>query len=195
MIVFIAGMPRSGSTFTFNIARELLERRGTIYHEFHSSILSVVERSGNADHLIVKGHSADAMTLRLLSIGAAQAICTVRRAEDAIASRMETFGLSLNRSMTDMSNWVSMFRRLPNSTLFIDFEEIEKNPIRTAIKIAHRICPRAALMEGISLARRYSKVSVKRFADQLRKGSAGTREIEESYYDVKTNFHRRHVSS
>lgn len=194
MIVFIAGMPRSGSTFTFNIARELLERRGTVYHEPHFSILSVLERSRDANHIIVKAHSADGTTLRLLSVGAAEIICTFRKAEDAIASRMETFGLTLDRSMADMSEWVSMFRKLPASTLFIDFDEIEKHPIRTTIKIARRICRGAALTEAITIARKYSKTNVKRFADQLKKEPGKTTEIGESFYDIKTYFHRRHVS-
>lgn len=32
-IVFIAGMPRSGSTFSFNVARDVLRARGSVYQE------------------------------------------------------------------------------------------------------------------------------------------------------------------
>jgi len=31
MIVLVAGMPRSGSTFSFNVARELLLARGSVH--------------------------------------------------------------------------------------------------------------------------------------------------------------------
>lgn len=129
LVVFIAGMPRSGSTFTFNIVRELLERRGTVYHEPHNCILAVLERSQNTNHLIVKAHSADAITLRFLSVGAAKVICTVRKPEDAIASRMQAFGFTLDEAIVQMSEWLSMFRALPASTLFLNFEEIENHPI------------------------------------------------------------------
>ena len=161
LIVFIAGMPRSGSTFTFNIVRELLERRGRVHHEPHYSILSVLERSENADHLIVKAHSADPMTLRLLSVGAAKVVCSFRRPEDAIASRMEAFDLTLKQSIEDMSSWLSMFRSLPASTLFLDFEEIQNHPVRTAIRIAREVCPGFVVTEAARLARKYSKKKLK----------------------------------
>jgi hypothetical protein len=121
----------------------------------------VLERSENADHLIVKAHSADPMTLRLLSVGAAKVVCSFRRPEDAIASRMEAFDLTLKQSIEDMSSWLSMFRSLPASTLFLDFEEIQNHPVRTAIRIAREVCPGFVVTEAARLARKYSKKKLK----------------------------------
>ena len=99
MIVFIAGMPRSGSTFSFNIVRRLLEARGSVYQEPTDDILGALERAGDATHLLLKAHQADDVTLALIKIGAVKAVCTVRKPEDAIASWMTTFGFTLAESL------------------------------------------------------------------------------------------------
>jgi hypothetical protein len=70
MIVFIGGMPRSGSTFSFNIARDLVERDGTVYQEPDSHLLDVVDRSAQSDHIVFKAHTADDTTIRLIQAGA-----------------------------------------------------------------------------------------------------------------------------
>ncbi|HEX6409545.1 MAG TPA: hypothetical protein VFZ88_03030, partial [Sphingomicrobium sp.] len=109
MIVFIAGMPRSGSTFSFNIARRLLEDRGSVYQEPTGDLLGAFERLGGAAHLLLKGHSADKVTLQLAQLGAMKVVCTVRKPADAIASWMTTFGFTLEQSLGHMEDWLRMF--------------------------------------------------------------------------------------
>jgi len=79
MIVFVAGMPRSGSTFSFNVAREILSLRGTVYHEYSHTLTEVVARSAGADHILWKDHSTDEASMRLIELGAASVICTFRK--------------------------------------------------------------------------------------------------------------------
>ena len=50
MIVLIAGMPRSGSTFSFNVVREILLARGSVYQESCEDVIGAVGRSGGTDH-------------------------------------------------------------------------------------------------------------------------------------------------
>src|SRR5437764_605665 len=109
MIVLIAGMHRSGSTFSFNVVRELLQRRGGAYQEVCSSVTSAVERSDGSGHVLVKEHLFDDVTLRLVELGAVKAVCTIRRPEDAVASLMETFGLGLDESIAHIHRWLVMF--------------------------------------------------------------------------------------
>jgi hypothetical protein len=195
MIVFIAGMQRSGSTFSFNVVRELLERRGTIYQEPFPSAVSVVERSNGASHVLFKAHNADDVTLRLIELGAVKVVCTVRKPEDAIASWMETFGFHLDESIACMHDWLRMFVRLRDHALVVRYEQIDRQPWRAALRIARLVCPDARLMEVIQVARRYSKKNVKFMADEFVAEADNIKDISFSYYDTKTFFHRRHVST
>jgi hypothetical protein len=195
MIVFLAGMQRSGSTFSFNVVRELLAQRGTIYQEPFPSAVSVVERSGNACHVLFKAHSADEFTLRLIELGAVKAVCTVRRPEDAIASWMETFGFQFNEAVAHMQEWLSMYARLRKHALVVPYEQIDRQPWRAALRIARHICPDARIMEVIRIARTHSKRNVKDMTDRLVNGMDNIQDISFSYYDTKTFFHRRHVST
>ncbi len=110
MIVFVAGMPRSGSTFTFNIVRGLLEARGRLHQIPVESVLSAVEDAGSADHLVFKGHAADEITIKLAKLSALKVICSTRKPEDAIASWMATFGFSIEESIAALNRWMVMYQ-------------------------------------------------------------------------------------
>jgi hypothetical protein len=195
MIVFLAGMPRSGSTFSFNVVRELLARRGTIYQEPISSAVSAVERSGSASHVLFKAHNTDDVTLRLIELGAVKVVCTVRRPEDAIASWMEAFGFQLDESIGAMQEWRRMFARLRDHALVVRYEQIDRQPWRAALRIARHVCPDASVMEVLRVARMYSKEKVKSATDELAKDGDNIVELSFSYYDRVTFLHRRHVAT
>ena len=84
-------MPRSGSTFSFNVAREILSARGSVYQEPREDVVEAVSRSGGTDHMLVKGHNLDAVSLALARAGGMRIIMTVHRVEDAMASWLEMF--------------------------------------------------------------------------------------------------------
>ena len=86
MIVFVAGMQRSGSTFVFNVAREVLSRSGRVYAEPSFSVPEVLIRSSGADHIILKSHIADDLLLSLTRHGAVKTFCTYRCVEDWMSS-------------------------------------------------------------------------------------------------------------
>lgn len=195
MIVFLAGMQRSGSTFSFNVVRDILARRGTVYQEAHPSAAAVVERSGDADHVLFKAHNTDGMTVRLVKLGAVKAVLTVRRPEDAIASWIETFGFDLDTSIAHFQDWLSMFARLRNHALVVRYDDIERLPWSAAWRIARYVCPDARLIEVMGIARARSKRRVKAMTDKLNVDDENVQHISFSYYDTKTFFHRRHVSS
>jgi hypothetical protein len=195
MIVFISGMQRSGSTFSFNIVRELLERRGTIYQEPFHDLLPVIERAGDADHVVLKAHTADDTTIRLVRLGAIKTICTVRKPEDAIASWIETFGFNLEESIERLRGWFVMFEQIRRHALIVPYALIDRHPRRAAWLIARYICPDASRIEVIRIALRYSKNNVIKISQNLQKDAPIIHDIGYSYYDEKTFFHRCHVSS
>jgi hypothetical protein len=195
VIVLVAGMPRSGSTFSYNIVRELLQRRGAVHKEHSFDFVSLVERESSADHVILKVHTADQLTLGLVKLGAIRAICTVRKPEDAIASWMQTFGFGVDASLETMFRWLEMFERLRYHALVLPYDYIDRHPVRAAIRIGNVVTPDARLLEVLSVARRYSKQKVAKITAAMRPDDEGTEDAGFSYYNQETFFHRRHVAN
>src|ERR1700728_1375490 len=113
MIVLIAGMPRSGSTFSFNVAREVLRARGSTHQSVDEDVIGPVCRSGGTSHVLVKGHNLDEPSLALARAGAMRIIMTVRRVEDALASWFIAFdAIPEDQSLQMMRNWLKLFAQL-----------------------------------------------------------------------------------
>jgi hypothetical protein len=195
MIVLIAGMPRSGSTFSFNVAREVLRARGTIYQEPVGDVIGAVSRSGGASHVLVKEHNLDEPSLALARAGAMRIIMTVRRVEDALASWFTAFdAIPEDQSLQIMRNWLKLFAQLRAHSLIVPYEQIDRYPWIATWRIARFLCP-VGPAEVIAIARRYRKAEVKRRAEELRVGDAGIIDAGFSHYDQQTFFHRRHVAA
>jgi hypothetical protein len=195
MIVFIAGMPRSGSTFSFNIVRRLLETRGSVHQEPTFDLLGALERAGEAKHLLLKAHQADDVTLPLIKIGAVKAVCTVRKPEDAIASWMTTFGFTLAESLDATETWLRMFSAIRPHALIVPFEEIDRKPKSAAWKIARYVCDDADELIVEEIASDYTKVKVKDLSVEVETRKGDIEDIGFSFYDKRTFFHRSHVSA
>ncbi len=195
MIVFIAGMQRSGSTFSFNVAKDILAARGSVYQDVSGSIADVVLKSGGPRHVIMKNHSADDLTVRLVKLGAVKAIITVRRPEDAIASWMETFGFDLDSSISELSEWLRMYARLRRHALVITYEQVDKQCFLAAYKIAKYLDPRATLPEIIRTEKANSKRNVMELAQSIRVGDAHVCNANFTAFHMKNYYHYRHVRS
>jgi hypothetical protein len=196
MIVFIAGMPRSGSTFSFNIAREALCARGRVHHENSRNVVAELARAGDADHILIKAHHLDDLSILLGRFGAMRVICTVRKPEDAVASWMQMFNTSEEEAIGGMRAWLQLYRQLKPFALTVSYRTIDRHPIMAAWQIMRFLFPRAAITEAWLRSRRYSKAEVKKRADALvDRNAAGIKDVGVSWYDKNTFFHRRHISS
>jgi hypothetical protein len=199
MIVFVGGMQRSGSTFSFNVVREILRRRGGVYQEVSPHVLGVVEQAAinvpQAKHVIVKAHSIDEPSLAALRLGGIHAICTVRRPEDAIASHIDVFGVNFEAAVDGIHEWLKRYGQIAPFALTINYELIERLPLWAAWRIARYVCPSVMPAEVVSIWRRHRKSAVKALTDNIKRDNPGVRDVGFSYYDLKTFYHRRHISS
>jgi hypothetical protein len=195
MIVLIAGMPRSGSTFSFNVAREILSARGSVYQEPCEDVIGAVGRSGGTDHVLVKGHNLDAASLALALAGGMRIIMTVRRVEDAVASWLETFDtVSESVTLDMMLAWLALYGQLRPKALIVPYEQIDRRPWLAVLRIARAICPVVYPSEVLRITRALNKAVVKREADELTRNDPNVRDAGFSYWHAQTFFHRRHVS-
>lgn len=194
MIVFLAGMQRSGSTFAFNVARDILLRRGTV-HQGASFDIPAELAAADCDHLLLKSHDMDELGIRLARSGAIRTICTMRRPEDAVASFMQVFGFSETDSIAMVKAWLGLYARIGSVALTLDYDLIDRHPIRAARMIGRFLFRDIGWIEAATIARRHSKRRVKAATDRLVRGDAGVHDLGYSYYDEMTFFHRNHVSA
>jgi hypothetical protein len=192
MIVVIAGMYRSGSTFSFNIAREILP--GTVDVVSANSITSADQVRPPGRHLVVKTHSPDQTLAEMIRASKATCICTYRKPEDAIASWMDTFGFSFDESVDTIRGWLAWHQTAQLPILNIAYETIEDRPLRAVLEIQRYLTGRVDRRIARALVSKYSKARIKKQFDALVDGAESIN-IGFSHYDPTTFFHRRHVSS
>ncbi|MBW4034830.1 MULTISPECIES: hypothetical protein [Acidiphilium] len=195
MIVFLAGMQRSGSTFAFNIARDVLTKRGKLHQQAAFDIPAELAAAGPCDHLLLKSHDMDELGINLARTGAIRVICTIRRPEDAVASFMETFGLPEADSIILIKAWLALYEKIRDVALTLDYDFLDRHPIRAAHTIGRFLSPDVGWREARTIARRHAKHAVKAMADHLDRTAPGVQDLGYSYYDQTTFFHRKHVSS
>ena len=194
MIIFIVGMQRSGSTFSFNIAREIVRARGTIHQEATNDVAAAIESSGKSEHILVKSHDISELGVALIRHGSAKAVCTVRKPEEAIASWLGTFGFGLDEAIEDFRRWLEMYRGIAPHALTIDYETIDRWPMLAAWRIARHLGLKASPVEAFRASRKFRKADIRerfRFLDRV---AGGVVDLGFSHYDQETFFHRRHVS-
>jgi hypothetical protein len=192
MFVAVCGMQRSGSTFSFNIVREILKRRGGVSFAAVASTASILDVT-QEKNLILKNHDLDEMGVALLKVGAMKGICTIRDPFEAIESWMEVFGFSLEQSMIDYGKWLTSFQAIQHDVLILRFDLIQDRPVVAIWKIARYLGFTLSPMEVLRLWRGYQKKSISKLSNELSGGSDKTVDIGFSYYDKENFFHRRHV--
>ena len=150
VIVLLAGMQRSGSTFAFNVARDVLRARGRVYQEApaEADVVGALARAGDAEHVLVKAHEADPLTISMVWHGAVRVVCTMRRIEDAAASWMEAFGWSEAETVEYLRAWLTLYARLRGAALLVPYAQLDRRPWLAAWRIAHFLCPDATPAEG-----------------------------------------------
>ena len=195
MILVVAGMQRSGSTFSYNVAREILQPRGGVTTLATNSFEDVIALSSTTEHFIIKTHEPDMLTSQLLEKNALPCICTIRKPEDAILSWMTVFGFSLENTLEIFTNWLKWHQGLSNHLLNIKYENIDTKPILVIWKIGQYLVRDFGLCEAVKIWRKYRKASVYRETQHLEQKNGNTIDIGFSYYDQHTFFHRRHISS
>lgn len=194
MVVIIGGMHRSGSTFSFNIAREILAKQGGVSVVTSDSLDVALASDSSTGNLIIKAHYPDPSMTGLIRKKVFYCICTTRKPEDAVASWMRTFNRDFESSVTVIGNWLEWYRRVSNYVLQINYETVDLHPLYAILKIQKYLLGRRNLVDAIRLWRKYNKKRLKKFCDALEENDS-TRKTVFGYCDRETLFHKRHISS
>lgn len=192
MIVIIAGMYRSGSTFTFNIAREILQ--GAVDVLSANSVTAAELVRAQQRHLVIKSHLPDDALVEMINSGQAVCVRTYRKPEEAVASWIDTFGYSFEDSVKAIRGWMDRHHSAHCDALNIPYEMIEERPLSAILMIQYYLFGRINRPQARELNARYNKAQIKQRCDAM-VDNADNVNIGFSYYNPETFFHRRHVSS
>lgn len=191
MIVVAGGMIRSGSTFTFNIARELLALEGSLEWDTANSLIKSVDGYNN---YLLKSHNPDVDIIGGILAGDICCICTIRRPDEAIASWMRTFGFSFEHGLSTIVTWLEWYSKVEKNVLTIPYFSVEETPRMVILDIAKYLNINCEASFCDDITERYDKSKIKLKYDNLKKED-GTIDLGFSYYDPETFFHRRHIST
>ena len=144
MLVLCNGMPRSASTWSFNVVMTLLRAcaAGEVHGGYDENVGRFLKNGPVcARHLVLKYHNEDAMGSRLVQVEAARAIYTRRDPADAVASFMRMFGVDFERAVAVITDSLAMHRRMASfgQVLALDYALIMDDPLAAVSRIANHL--------------------------------------------------------
>jgi hypothetical protein len=141
MLVICNGMPRSASTWSFNVAVGLL-RRSTpvvnVHGGYNDNVTEFLASVPAGSHAVLKCHLLDAHGRSLSQTGAAKVIYTKRDLADAVVSFMAMFGARFEQALTVIYASLQLYRLhvATGHALIVDYDQIISSPIETIGRIA-----------------------------------------------------------
>lgn len=138
-LTLCTGMMRSGSTWSFNVARlvgqlqaqQLGLPMGSEYLDCHFLDRFIDRHFNNDAIVIIKVHSPAEGALELIKSGHVKNICTFRDPRDCVASRQrfenEPFEKSI-QFITSNLKYINLYKQLGH-TLFIRYEDMKKDEL------------------------------------------------------------------
>jgi len=135
-------MPRSASTWSFNVAVGLLRRcdpNASVYGGYNEAIAHFLESVPlPSAHVILKCHTLDAVGRTLARSGAAKVIFTWRDIADAAASFMAMFNHSFEHSLAVMDSALELhrFHLDGGNAVILEYDQVTSNPTEAIRRIA-----------------------------------------------------------
>lgn len=194
MVVIIAGMYRSGSTFTYNIVRELLQADGKVDSYACDSFDELLLNPPSEHHIVIKTHQPCPLMTHLIKQQSIKCVASIRKPEDAIASWVNVFNASLEDSVIIVKDWIIWHATVVSQVLNIQYAAIDGHPYLTVLRIQWYLFKRINILAAYKLYKKYNKEKLKKELDALT-ASSNTTDAGFSYYDNTTLFHRKHISS
>ena len=131
MLILCNGMPRSASTWAYNVAMALLRGTGQRVHGgYGDRLVEFLKSAPPADHVVVKSPFLTPVGRTLARTGAARVIYTWRDPADAIGSAMAVFDKPFDELLTviDASLELRAFHRSTGNAVILAYDRITTDP-------------------------------------------------------------------
>jgi len=191
--VICSGMPRSGSTWSYNACRLLLGNppygyvgSGTDGDAVDNDMRQFM--SDNPESFCVKCHYPGPWTLSKIQSGDLFNVFTFRDPRDAVLSRMDAFDVSFEEAMADLEISHSYLdTMIASRTFFLNFTSIVYRPQCAVFEIAHRLGVQV-LHEEVSTI--VAELSIRRTQKRIE----SELEFDPTFHHNKTwLYHRTHI--
>ncbi len=197
MLVICDGMPRSASTWSFNVVLALLRRSQpdcVVHSGYDENIARFLETVSSTGHTVVKCHGLDTRGRALARSGRAKSIYTWRDPADATVSAMQMFGYDFERSLTVIDSSLDLYRfhRRWGNALILDYEQIMSASIESVGRIAAFLGLDDRPDTVLAIAEQTSLERVKKNAESLTDDAPLVRHSGLEY-DPETLLHRGHI--
>ncbi len=199
MIVFCTGMPRSASTWSFNVCVQLISeafpgrQTSADYHEEFATFVGRL--SLGYDHLVLKSHALDDLGRKLVALGAAKAVYTYRDPLDAIASYMAMFGRPFEEALAAIQKSLALFQFLRDcgNCRMVSYGSIVERPFDAVQRVKSYL----GLDLPVDVVQRVSSgtsmSAMKRIADEVGRDSSSVVQVDQLVYDRRTLLHKQHI--
>lgn len=201
MIIFCSGMPRSASTWSYNVCYRLLleqSQESLIHASFSDDFRGCVDRlDGSQRDLLLKCHRLDPLARSLILLKGGFSVYTYRNPFDAIVSSMRMFDQSFETAYTFVASSLDLFRFHKEAGLqccLIPYTQVVNAPLMavTAIQELLGIQISAALLEQISSETGLE--NMRRISDGVESEAMHSVKTPEGLsYDRRTLLHRNHI--
>jgi hypothetical protein len=198
MLIICDGMPRSASTWTYNVVLALLRGLHPLaeLHSGYDEDISHFLESGRstATHSVVKCHELDPRGRAMVESGQAKAIYTWRDPADAVVSCMHMFGYDFESALAVIGSSLELhrFHRTTGSALIVAYEQIVTATNETVTTIATYLGLHDDPEMIRTIALESSLERVKESVDSLAGSDRFVRDAGLEY-DPETLLHRSHI--
>jgi hypothetical protein len=198
MLVICDGMPRSASTWSFNVVLALLRRSqpsGEVHGGYDEDIARFLASvPSTATHAVVKCHQLDPCGRTLAQTGAAKLVYTWRDPADAAVSCMRMFGYDFEGALEVVGSSLELYRfhRRSRAALILDYTQV----VTASIAAIQRIAAHLGLDDGGSVVHAVAEqTSLQRFRKHVESLADNPRLVRDGphEYDPKTLLHRGHI--
>lgn len=198
MLVLCNGMPRSASTWSYNVAMAVLrltldEIHGGYDENLHRFLRTLPE---SCVHAVVKLHSLDGAGIGLAQLHAAKVIYTWRDLADATASYMTMFSIDFDRTLALMSSSLELYRRhRRNGALILGYEAIVQRAVESVAAVAAYLNVEASREQIVAITEANSFERMREKVKEIGSLDYGERLIrhERTSYDPETLLNLDHI--
>ena len=201
MIVLCTGMARSGSTWSFNACKGVIESafpNMTALGLYGESVRTIIETDGGkSDHIVLKCHHvADDGSRTLIERQQCKLIYTYREPCAAAASGIAVFGHSFEFMVATIRQSLEFldYQRRVGDPLVVSYVELDRSPRRAIRRIADHLD--ASLNEDAigEIDRNCSREELGKIATMLESfDPSEVNRDEPSPYHRRTLIHRNHL--
>lgn len=199
MIILCNGMPRSASTWSYNVCLRLLSfefAACSIYAGYNEEFLGCVHQLGaNYRHLLLKTHTLDDVSRRMLQLGACRAIYTYRDPFDAIASYMRMFNQPFEAALPAIRHSFDLYKLHEQSgSCIVSYASVVHSPLEAVRRVKGYLGLNASEGLLVRIADETGLAAMKNIADKLETAPPESFDgVDSLLYDRSTLLHKNHI--